>query len=80
MKTTSQYATDYNAGDAFIAGHFAEYVEGNKKHFTKSQLAHIAATMANAIMEALEDEFDPDKMARHLNLVCESVEQKKEAK
>lgn len=68
----NQYA-DYSAGDAFIAGHFGEWVCFHKKEMTKSQLAHIAVILEQFVFETYEGTGDPDRIATHFNLIFEDI-------
>lgn len=72
MNTKSQYA-DYRAGDAFLAGHFGEWVNCYKSKMTKTQLAHLVAIMETYYMDVFENIHNPDKMASHLNMVFEDL-------
>ena len=72
MNIKIQYA-DYRAGDAFLAGHFGEWVNCYKSKMTKTQLAHLVAIMETYYMDVFEGTQDPDKMSRHLNMVFEDI-------
>lgn len=67
------YATNYRAGDAFLAGHLGEWVQGNKNKLTKTQLAHIVTVLETYSLEIYEDKQDVDKMVRHLNMMFDNI-------
>ncbi|MBO7733212.1 MAG: hypothetical protein J6S67_11680, partial [Methanobrevibacter sp.] len=67
------YATEYKAGDAFLAGHLGEWVAGNKEHLTKNQLVHLINDLDRYWKEVASNTEDPDKMTRHLNLIFEET-------
>lgn len=71
----SPYAT-YTAGDAFTAGHIGNWTEEHKSEMTKSQLAHLVAIMEGYYMDVYEGTQDPIKMAKHLNLIFEDINNK----
>jgi hypothetical protein len=71
----SQYA-EYKAGDAFMAGHLGEWTNDHKSEMTKTQLAHLVALMENYGFEIFEGKQDPIKMAKHLNLIFENINEK----
>ena len=71
----NQYA-NINAGDAFIAGHFGEWTNAHKNEITKSQFAHLVALMETYSMDVYEGTQNPDKMARHLNLIFSNINDK----
>lgn len=71
----SPYA-NYTAGDAFIAGHFGNWTAEHKSEMTKTQLAHLVAIMEGYYMDIYEGTQDPDKMARHLNMIFEDINNK----
>lgn len=68
----SQYA-EYKAGDAFMAGHFGEWVSAHKSEMTKTQLAHLVAIMETYSFDIFEGNQDPIKMSNHLNLIFENI-------
>lgn len=61
------------AGDAFMAGHLGEWVNENKSKMTKSQLSHLVGLMENWSIDVFEGTQDPDKMAKHLNMIFEDL-------
>lgn len=75
MKTINQYA-EMKAGDAFLAGHFGEWVEGHKNEITKTQFAHLVAIMEDYYMNVYEGTQNPDKMMNHLNLIFRNINEK----
>lgn len=75
-KSNNNEYANINAGDAFIAGHFGEWTNAHKNQITKSQFAHLVALMETYSMDIYEGTQNPDKMAKHLNLIFKDINEK----
>ena len=70
----NKYA-DISAGDAFIAGHFRDWADAHKNKITKTQFVHLIAIFEEYYVAVFEERHNPDKMARHLNLMFNDINQ-----